>query len=84
MKEQEEIWTSCYEEQKKTYSLNTTAINLLNDLALTPFHVASIFDDVDDQAWAFTTLLTDVIDIHALVRQFHFRGGHEPYMTHQW
>lgn len=55
-----------------------------NDLALTPFHVASIFDDVDDQAWAFTKLLTDVIDIHAPVKQFHVICGHVPYMTPQW
>ena len=51
------------------------------DLALTRFHVASIFDgDVDDQAWAFTKLLTDVIDIHASVKQFHVGGG----MYHAW
>ena len=55
-----------------------------NDLAVTPFHVASIFDDVDDQAWALTKLLTDVIDMHAPVNQFHIRGGHVPYMTPQW
>ena len=55
-----------------------------NDLALVFFHVASIFDDVDDQAWAFTKLLTDVIDIHAPVKQFHVRGGHVPYMTPRW
>ena len=55
-----------------------------NDLALVPFHGASIFDHVDDQAWAFTKLLTDVIDIHAPVKQFHVRGGHVPYMTPQW
>lgn len=54
------------------------------DLALTPFHVASIFDDVDNQAWAFTKLLTDVIDIHAPVKQFRVRGGHVLYMTPQW
>ena len=54
-----------------------------NDLAVTPFHVASIFDDVDDQAWPLTKLQTDVIDIHAPVNQFHVRGGHVPYMTPQ-
>ena len=49
-----------------------------NNLVVTPFYVASIFDDVDDQDWAFTKLLTDVIDIHAPVNQFHVRGGHVP------
>lgn len=70
--------------KKKNLLIKYNRDKFANDLALTPFHVTSIFDDVDDQAWAFTTLLTDVIDIHALVRQLHFRGGHVPYMTHQW
>ena len=39
---------------------------------------------MDDQAWALTKLLTDVIDIHAPINQFHVRGGHVPYMTPQW
>ena len=30
-----------------------------------PFHVAEIFDDVDDMAWYSSTLITDVVDFHA-------------------
>lgn len=60
-----------------------------NDLAVTLFCLASIFNDVNDQARAFAKLLTDVTDVHATVNQFHVRGGHVqpvPYMykTPQW
>ena len=54
------------------------------DLAMVPFHVVSIFDDPDDQAWAFQKLLTGVIDEHAPIKTFHIRGGHVPYMTPAW
>lgn len=56
----------------------------LEDLALVPFHVISVFDDVSDQAWAFSKLFTDAIETHAPLKQFHLKGGHVPYMTPQW
>ena len=39
------------------------------DLASAPFHVADIFDDFDDSFWFNQTLLSDIIDGHAPLKQ---------------
>ena len=39
------------------------------DLSRVPFHVAQIFDDIDDVYWAHETLLKQVIDEHAPVKE---------------
>ncbi|PFX22317.1 putative RNA-directed DNA polymerase from transposon X-element [Stylophora pistillata] len=54
------------------------------DLTAVPFHIASIFDDVDDHAWAFGKLFLDIANEHAPIKQFHIRGGQVPYMTPEW
>ena len=38
-----------------------------NDIASAPFHLAYIFDDVDDTAWFHASLIKDIIDSHAPV-----------------
>ena len=35
------------------------------DLSMVPFDVAYIFDDVDDISWAWSTLVSGVLDVHA-------------------
>ena len=51
--------------------------------AHTLFHVALIFDDVNDQAWAYNWLFLQDVKDHGPLKQFHIRGGHVPYMTAQ-
>ena len=63
----------CYDKEK-----------FLSDLSAVPFHVPFIFDDVDDQVWAFHHLFNNVVSEHAPVKRFHIRGGHVPYMTPEW
>jgi len=63
----------CYDREK-----------VLSDLSVVPFHVPFIFDDVDDQVWAFHHLFNNVVCEHAPVKRFHIRGGHVPYMTPEW
>ena len=45
---------------------NFNQSNFSRNLDLAPFHVCEIFDDVNDIAWAQQTLLSSVIDSHAL------------------
>lgn len=51
--------------------------------AHTLFHVALIFDDVNDQAWTYNWLFSQDVKDHGPLKQFHIRGGHVPYMTAQ-
>ena len=46
-----------------------------------PFHVAEIFDDVDDMAWYTSTLITDVVDFHAPVKSRFVKHKPVPYMN---
>ena len=39
------------------------------DIAATPFHIASIFDDPDDYLWVWQKLYTDICDAHAPVKE---------------
>ena len=44
----------CYDKEK-----------VLSDLSAVPFHVPFIFNDVDDQVWAFHHLFNNVVSEHA-------------------
>lgn len=48
---------NCYDREK-----------FLSDLSAVPFHVPFIFDDVDDQVWAFHHLFNNVVSEHAPVK----------------
>lgn len=48
----------------RTYK-NFNEDSFLYDLSNTPFHVSTVFDDVDDQLWFHSSLLSNVIDLHA-------------------
>ncbi len=39
------------------------------DISMTPFHVSYIFDDTDDVVLSHNKLLSDVVDIHAPLKQ---------------
>ena len=56
----------------------------LADLYTVPFNVMDVFEDVDDKLFVFETLFTEVLDDHALLKQFHVRGNQVPYMTKEW
>ena len=55
----------------------------VRDLSATPFHIANMFDDVDDQLWAYETLLHDVVNDHAPLKTKTVRGKHCPYMHNE-
>ncbi len=46
-----------------------------------PFHVSSIFDDVNDQYWARSWLFKDVTDEHAHLKTKAAKDEHVPYMS---
>ena len=46
-----------------------------------PFHVAYVFEDVDDIYWAHESLLTDVLDEHAPVKEKSVRTKQCPFMN---
>ena len=41
---------------------------LIHDVMSAPFHVGSIFDDIDDACWMTTKLLSDIVHQHIPVR----------------
>ena len=52
-----------------------------NDIATAPYHVAYIFDDVDDTAWFHASLIKDIIDSHAPVKTKIIRKESVPFMN---
>ena len=53
----------------------------LTDLSFAPFHVADIFDDIDDIAWFSSSLIRNVIDAHAPVKSKIITKQSVPYMN---
>ena len=53
----------------------------LHALSVAPFHVSEIFDDVDDAYWMCSTLLQEIVDEHAPIKQKTIKGNHLPYMN---
>ena len=47
----------------------------LSDLAAVPFHVPFIFDDVDDQVWAFEKLFNEIANDHTPIKRFRIRDS---------
>ncbi len=46
-----------------------------------PFHVSSVFDDVNDQYWARSWLFKDIIDEYATLKTKAAKDEHVPYMS---
>ena len=57
--------------------------DFLYDVSSVPFHVAEIFDDVDDMAWYTSTLIIDVVDFHAPMKSKFVKCNPVPYMNSQ-
>ena len=53
----------------------------LQDLEMTPFHIANVFDDVDDIMWAHDTLFADIVNEHAPLKCKNVKGKQVPYMN---
>ena len=53
----------------------------LTDLSFAPFHVADIFDDIDDIAWFSSSLIRNVIDAHAPMKSKIITKQSVPYMN---
>ena len=53
-------------------------------LASAPWHVAEIFDDVEDQSEFFGLLLKDIVDEHMSCKRMRVREGDVAYMTTEW
>ena len=49
--------------------------------AVAPFHVSEIFDEVDDAYWMCSTLLQEIVNEHAPIKQKTIKGNHIPYMN---
>ena len=55
-----------------------------NDLAKVPFHVAHIFEDIDDIYWANEVFFKQVVDEHAHLKQKKPRKNPPPYMNSEY
>ena len=53
----------------------------LQDMAQAPLHVCQVFDDPDDVNWAYTRMITDVIDRHAPLKRKRRKAEEAPYMN---
>lgn len=51
------------------------------DVSQIPFHVAYVFDDVDDVAWVWGKMFTGLLDEHAPVKKKRIKREHVPFMT---
>ena len=55
-----------------------------DDLTKVPFHIAHIFDDVDDIYWATETLFREIVEEHAPIKQKKPRTNPPPYMNSEY
>ena len=55
-----------------------------NKLATAPWHVGDLFDDVDDQAYYWKTLMKDIVDDCFPLEKMRVRSEDVPYMTTSW
>ena len=53
----------------------------IDDLASAPFHIADIFDDLDDQVHVLNSLFWGVLSEHAPLRRVKIKSRPNPYYT---
>ena len=53
----------------------------LHALSVAPFHVSEIFDDVYDAYWMCSSLLQEIVNEHAPIKQKTIKGNQLPYMN---
>ena len=54
--------------EENLLSQHFNKLDFANDIAMAPFHVAHIFDDVNDMAWFHAALIKYVMDSHAHIK----------------
>ena len=58
-------------------------VKYLKDVSSIPFHVAEIFDCVDDAYWMCNVMLKDVVDEHAPLKTRFIKHNQVPYMNNE-
>ncbi|CAH3019331.1 unnamed protein product, partial [Porites evermanni] len=53
-------------------------------LSMAPWHVGEIFDEIDDQAYYWSTLLRNLVDDQLPLKKMRVRDKDVPYMTTGW
>ena len=59
--------------------LNVTEFN--EDMSRLPWSILEVFDDVDDKLMAFESLLTDILDLHALLKSVRIKKNPAPWIS---
>ena len=59
--------------------VNTAKVK--QNLEFVPWHIVSLFDDVDDSLWCWNHLLKSVISEHVKTRKVKVRSNNKPWMT---
>ena len=60
---------------------NYTPTKFIDDLGSAPFHIANIFDDLDDQVHVFNSLFLDVLNNYAPIQRVKIKSRPNPYIT---
>ena len=56
-------------------------VKIKDDLDSVPWHIISVFDDVDDSLWCWQHLFKNVISDHVVTRKVKVRSNNQPWMT---
>ena len=62
---------------------NFNRFEFIRDVENAPWSVCSVFDDPDDNYWAWSTIFSDICDRHAPKRQVKIRSQSLPWVTPQ-
>ena len=54
------------------------------DVECIPFHIAHVFDDINEVAWCHEKLFLDVIDSHAPIKRKTLKKDSVPFMNSEW
>ena len=60
---------------------NIDTVKLDQDLETCPWHIISIFDDVDDSLWCWEYLFKNVLSSHVTTRKVKVRNNNQPWMN---
>ena len=58
-----------------------TDADFLYDMSIAPYHVAEIFNDINDTAWHTNSLVSSIIDVHAPIKTKILKHKPVPYMN---
>ncbi len=60
---------------------NIDTVKLNKDLETCPWHIISVFNDVDDSLWCWEHLFKDVLSSHVTTRKVKVRSDNQPWMN---